>query len=298
MLHRLLVPATAFLAALALDRARAAEEPLVARPLNAAPEVAVATKAAPVATPAPKITWSEVHLDGPCIALTFDDGPHVTNTTRLLDMLAQRHVKATFFVVGENVVQYPDIMKRIVAEGHEIGNHSWSHPNLEKMPDDKVRSQLRRTQDAILQTAGVKTDLLRPPYGAFSQRQRYWANAEFGFKTILWSVDPLDWKKPGLAVVMQRILSQTRPGGIILAHDIHPQTVAAMPATLDALLGRGYKFVTVSELLAMEKKPMPPVMPAVPVAQPPASLDTTPATQKSDVTPLAVAPAIAASSGR
>lgn len=200
-----------------------------------------------------KITFSEVNVDGPYIAMTFDDGPHATNTPKLLDIAAKRHIKLTFFVLGECVEQNPAVLQREVAEGHEIGNHSWSHPNLAKLSEEAVRSQLRRTDDLILKTAGVKPTLMRPPYGELTKRQRIWINHDFNYKVILWDVDPLDWKRPGPSVVASRIIAGTRPGSIILSHDIHPSTIEAMPQVFDALLAKGFKFVTVSELLAMNK---------------------------------------------
>ncbi len=189
--------------------------------------------------------------------MTFDDGPHPQNTPRLLDMLKQRNIKATFFLVGECVAQYPQIVKRIVAEGHEIGNHSWSHPQLSKMTDAAVKDQLQKTHDAIVSACGVVPKLMRPPYGAFTQRQQRWCNGEWGYKIILWDVDPLDWKVRNSEHVESEILKQTVAGSIILSHDIHKTTVDAMPATLDALAAKGYKFVTVPELLAMDKPKEP-----------------------------------------
>jgi peptidoglycan/xylan/chitin deacetylase (PgdA/CDA1 family) len=201
----------------------------------------------------PTITYSRVNVQGKYIAITFDDGPHASNTPRLLDILRARNVKATFFVVGKNVNLYPRIAKQIVQEGHEISNHSYSHPLLTKLGDAQYHDQIKRTHDAIVQATGVTPRLLRPPYGALTQRQREWAFSEYGYPTILWSVDPFDWKRPGSGAITSRILSGTTQGGIILAHDIHAQTVEAMPATLDTLLRRGYKFVTVSQLLAMQQ---------------------------------------------
>lgn len=204
-----------------------------------------------------KFGYSQVHVDGPYIAMTFDDGPSPANTPKLLDLLKKKGLKATFFVIGENAAQYPDIMKRIVAEGHEIADHSWSHPDFSKMSDEAVRSQIEKTQKAILDSTGMKATLLRPPYGSITSRQRQWLHDDFGFKIILWDVDPLDWKYRNSGRVGQEIVKNTVNGSIILAHDIHPTTVAAMPQTFDELLAKGFKFVTVSELLAMEK-PMPP----------------------------------------
>jgi len=228
---------------------------LLVLPTVASEQNTAATPHAPLPTAGvtEKITFTDVNVDGPYIAMTFDDGPHATNTPKLLEMAAKRHIKLTFFVLGECVEQNPTVLQREVAEGHEIGNHSWSHPNLAKLSDEAVRSQLQRTEDIIVKTAGVKPKLMRPPYGELTKRQRIWVNHDFGYKVILWDVDPLDWKRPGPSVVARRIIGGTCPGSIILSHDIHPPTIEAMPQVFDALLARGFKFVTVSELLAMNK---------------------------------------------
>ena len=197
------------------------------------------------------ITFNSVHTDGPYIAMSFDDGPSATLTPKLLDLLAARHIKATFFVIGENVMEHPEIVARAAREGHEIGNHSWSHPNLAKMSQESVRSQLQRTDVAIKNATGERPTLMRPPYGSITDREKHWIHDEFGYRIILWDVDPYDWKRPGPAVVRNRILKETRPGSIVLSHDIHPGTIEAMPSTLDALEGKGFKFVTVSELIGM-----------------------------------------------
>jgi peptidoglycan/xylan/chitin deacetylase (PgdA/CDA1 family) len=197
------------------------------------------------------ITFNSVHTDGPYIAMTFDDGPSATLTPKLLDLLAARHIKATFFVIGENVAEHPEIVERAAREGHEIGNHSWSHPNFGKMSQESVRSQLRRTDDAIKNATGKRPALMRPPYGSITDREKHWIHDEFGYQIILWDVDPYDWRRPGPAVVRNRILKETQPGSIVLSHDIHPGTIEAMPSTFDALEAKGFKFVTVSELIHM-----------------------------------------------
>jgi peptidoglycan-N-acetylglucosamine deacetylase len=222
-----------------------------------------AQESSPSPTPssAKPATYSQARVDQPYIAMTFDDGPSAENTPRLLEMLKQRNIKATFFLIGQNVASNPDLVRRILGDGHEIGNHSWTHPQLSKLSDDRVTAEITQTQDAIKNASGFTPTLLRPPYGAITPRQREWIENRFGLNIILWSVDPLDWKRPGASVITQRILSQTRPGAIILSHDIHKQTVDAMPATLDALIAKGYKFVTVSQLIAMNKpKPTPAEM--------------------------------------
>src|SRR5881275_2727676 len=234
---------------------------LLILPTVASAQNTAATPPAPLSTAGAteKITFTDINVDGPYIAMTFDDGPHGTNTPKLLEMAAKRHIKLTFFVLGECVEQNPTVLQREVAEGHEIGNHSWSHPNLAKLSDADVRSQLQRTEDIIVKTAGIKPKLMRPPYGELTKRQRILVNHEFGYKVILWDVDPLDWKRPGSNVVAQRIITGARPGSIILSHDIHPPTIAAMPQVFDALLAKGFKFVTVSELLSLAQTSPTPV---------------------------------------
>jgi len=201
------------------------------------------------------VTFSRVLVSEKYVAITFDDGPHPQNTPRLLDILRARNVKATFYVIGRSVDLYPQVVRRSVAEGHEIGNHTHTHRLLSKLSDSEVRLELSRCRDAVANAAGVRMRTMRPPYGGLLQRQREFVHAEFGYPTILWAVDPLDWKRPGPSVVTSRILGGTTAGSIILAHDLHAQTVDAMPATLDGLLRRGFQFVTVSQLLAMKTDP-------------------------------------------
>ncbi len=267
-MHRFTFAVFACLSAAACAAPPAAPAP--ATPAPAALTASAKTGSPEASTPAPasaaKITFSQCHVDGPYLAMTFDDGPHVTNTPRLLDMLKQRKIKATFFVVGQCAAEYPDIMKRIVAEGHEVANHSWSHPQLSAMSDEKVRAELQKTHDAIVQATGVTPKLMRPPYGAFTARQRAWANGVWGYKCILWDVDPLDWKFHNAEHVKSEILKGAVAGSIILSHDIHKTTIDAMPETLDGLLAKGFKFLTVSELVAMDH-PIPPKPKATPAAK-------------------------------
>ena len=203
-----------------------------------------------------KYVWSECHVNGPYIAMTFDDGPSAKLTPHLLDILKERNMHVTFFVLGENVKPHPEILKRAIAEGHEIGNHSWDHPQLSKLSDEAVRSQLDRTKEVITAATGKPLIYMRPPYGALTKEQKKWVHEDLGYQIILWDVDPLDWKRPGPSIVEDRILQGTRNGSIILSHDIHPGTVEAMPDTFDKLLAKGFKFVTVSELLALNQ-PVP-----------------------------------------
>jgi peptidoglycan-N-acetylglucosamine deacetylase len=218
----------------------------------AAVPVVVEAKAAP-------ITINRCNVEGPYISITFDDGPHGVQTPRLLKMLRDRGIRATFFLVGQCAAEYPEIVKQIVKEGHEVANHSWNHPSLSKMSTESVREQLDRTHNVISQEAEVAPVLMRPPYGNFTVQQRAWAHATWGYRVIMWDVDSLDWKHRSPAKTESIILANTRPGSIILCHDIHKTTVDAMPETLDKLLAKGFKFVTTSELIKMHREPVAPV---------------------------------------
>src|SRR5205809_6149135 len=254
------------------------------RTLGADPEILSQTPQTSVGKRPTKqnITFNSVHVDGPYIAMTFDDGPSATLTPKLLDLLAARHIKATFFVIGENVAEHPEIVARAAREGHEIGNHSWSHPNFAKMSEDRVHQQLWRTDDAIRSASGKRPTLMRPPYGSITAREKRWIHDELGYDIILWDVDPYDWKRPGPAVVRNRILKETQPGSIVLSHDIHPGTIEAMPSTLDALAAKGFKFVTVSEVIRMAVPQRPS---AAPQPEATASVPATVASPSPSATP-------------
>jgi len=202
-----------------------------------------------------KITWNSGSSAQPYIAITFDDGPHVTNTPRLLDILKSRNVKATFYVLGPRVNAHPEIVRRMVAEGHEIGNHSWTHRVMSKLPDSTVLKEFKDTEQAVIAACGVKPKTQRPPYGAMTTTQRAMLKERLGYPCIMWNVDPEDWKRPGASVVSSRILSSTRNGSIILLHDIHAGSVDAVPAVLDGLIARGHTFTTVSSLLNLASSP-------------------------------------------
>jgi peptidoglycan-N-acetylglucosamine deacetylase len=183
------------------------------------------------------------------VAMTFDDGPHPTLTPQLLDILKARRIRATFYVIGRNVARYPDIVKRMVDEGHEIGNHTWRHPFLTQLGSNSVLRELDRTSEAVYKAVQRIPVTMRPPYGALSRNQRAMIHKERDMPTILWSVDPEDWRRPGAQVVANRIVGGARPGSIILSHDIHGPTIKAMPAALDGIKDHGYKFATVSMIL-------------------------------------------------
>ncbi len=178
-----------------------------------------------------------------CVALTFDDGPSIY-TEGLLDTLKENDVKATFFIIGQSARIQSETVSRIFEEGHEIGNHTWNHPNLTQLSDESIQQQIQQTDDIVTQIIGEPTQHLRPPYGAYNDRVR----AVSGLPIIFWSVDPMDWRDRDAGIVAARII-ESPAGAIILSHDIHKTTVAAVPAIIAALRERGIHFVTVTKLL-------------------------------------------------
>lgn len=207
-----------------------------------------------------KMVYTRCEVPGKVVALTFDDGPHPEFTPRLLNTLRARNIKATFYMVGRNVQAYPHIVRRMAEEGHEVANHSWSHPLLTKLKDESLDSQIKKTHDAIIAACGKVPLSYRPPYGEVRLSQRKMIRDTFGYPAILWDVDPLDWQSPkSTKKVHDRILNSARSGSIILCHDIHETTVNAMPALLDEMTARGFQFATVTQLLQLEAQNPPPV---------------------------------------
>ena len=234
-------------------------------PQTLAPEIAALPRTLPEKR---QTTYTRCEVAEPVVAITFDDGPHPDFTPRLLDTLKERQVHATFFLVGRNAAAYPHLVRRMVEEGHEVANHTWAHPLLTGYGTEGVESQLRRAHDAITKGGGVEPLTYRPPYGGVRLSQRRTIQERFGYPTILWDVDPLDWQPPrSVQKVYDRVLAATKPGSIILLHDIHETTVDAMPATLDALIARGFQMVTVTQLLQLEtRQPTPQPVAAEPIA--------------------------------
>lgn len=184
------------------------------------------------------------------VALTFDDGPHPEHTPRILDALAAAGARATFFCVGEAIGRRPDLARRIVAEGHVLGNHSYTHPVLLLRRASVVREEIRRTHEIIRDVTGESATLFRPPYGLSGLGVPAIAR-EMGYDTILWSVMPRDWKNPRPTELVRLVVRACRGGGVVLLHDGGgpTRTIAeALPNLLTALRGCGYAPVTVPEL--------------------------------------------------
>lgn len=182
-----------------------------------------------------------------CIALTLDDGPS-PQTARILDELAALNAPATFFVVGRQAVRYPKLLRRMVAEGHTIGNHSWSHPWFWKLSPAAMRTELDKTDKAITKITGVTPKYVRPPYGNVNATVRKAAKSR-GLAVIDWSIDPEDWKVRKTASVIKRVTGAARPGAIILSHDLYPSTRKAIGPVITALRAKGYTFVSLDDLL-------------------------------------------------
>lgn len=189
------------------------------------------------------------------IALTFDDGPDKDYTPQILDILKENDVKATFFVVGENVGWNPEILKREYDEGHEIGNHTFTHINVAKRNYFEINKEINETQKAVKKVIGKEPNLFRPPYRAIS-RDMCTIAKDKNMNIILWSnLDPRDWSNPGVNYIVETIMNKVKNGTIILLHDYNnarsstTQTIQALKVVIPKLKEQGYKFVTVSELI-------------------------------------------------
>jgi len=188
---------------------------------------------------------AEVTLsDPPLVALTFDDGPRSSTTGPLLDGLALREVPATFFLVGSRIPGNEDLVRRMAAEGHQIGIHTYDHVELKGLSRRDFDLQVGKTRALIASLAGEGNYWLRPPYGLLDKNAESWC----GGPVILWSVDPEDWKDLDADRVTQRILENVEDGDVILLHDIYPTSVEAALRVVDTLHEKGFLFVTVSEL--------------------------------------------------
>ncbi|MCF3121823.1 polysaccharide deacetylase family protein [Streptomyces arenae] len=187
-----------------------------------------------------------------CVALTFDAGPS-ENTPRLLKILKEKKVPATFFTLGKNHIEkYPELVKQMDAEGHEVASHTWSHKILTKIDAKEARKELERPNEAIEKLIGKKPTLMRPPQGRTNDDVNK-LSKELGLAEILWTVTAKDYTTDDSKLIQKRVIDQTKRDGIILLHDIYKGTVPAVPGVIDELKKRGYVFVTVPQLLAPGK---------------------------------------------
>lgn len=179
------------------------------------------------------------------IALTFDDGPNPQYTVELLDGLKKRGVHATFFVMGKQAEQYPEIIKRMEEEGHLIGNHTYSHLQLKKSNREEFKKELTKTSEIIQEITGEELQYVRPPYGTWDKT----FETELNMFPVLWTIDPLDWCKNDASCIVRNVLSKAGENDIILMHDQYPSSISAALEIVDTLERQGYEFVTVEDLL-------------------------------------------------
>lgn len=193
------------------------------------------------------------------VALTFDDVPDPRFTPQVLDVLKAKKVQATFFVVGTRSSKHPDLVKRIHREGHNIGNHSYSHPDFSKLSFDKVQEQIGRAERAIEGIVGFKPRLVRPPYGEILPRHLEWAKQR-GYTVVNWDVDSSDWRQLSSDQVFRNVTRAVRPGSVVLMHAGGGEgqslsgTVKALPRIIDWLREHHYEPVTLTDLLEIPEK--------------------------------------------
>ena len=205
-------------------------------------------------TPAAEVkVYRSVSTDKKQIALTFDDGPHPKLTPRILKILAQYGISATFFMVGENVFNYPEAARAVIEAGHEVGNHTFTHPHLANLDEHAILDEIGKCEDALEELCEYRPHLLRTPQGALTPSLER-CLLEDDYILVLWSLDTRDWDNKSTACIVQTVLDKVKPGDIILMHDFighNSKTPEALERIIPQLLSQGYEFVTVSELLGL-----------------------------------------------
>ncbi|HSK47655.1 MAG TPA: polysaccharide deacetylase family protein [Coriobacteriia bacterium] len=190
---------------------------------------------------------------GKVVALTFDDGPWPLSTRRILDVLAEEEVRATFFMVGKQAARNPHIAKRVAREGHDIGSHSYGHKAFASMSSKGIRKEIKYGRSAVEQATGHRTNWFRPPYGSMDPKA--WRQVrDLKVHAVLWDVDSRDWTKPSVKKMRRTVMREVRPGSVVLFHDgggDRQQTIKALPSIIESLRKKGYEFVTVDELYQM-----------------------------------------------
>lgn len=196
----------------------------------------------------------EEFLNQKVIALTFDDGPKQGTTDKILDLLTKYNAHATFFVLGSMAEKNPDLLKRMSKEGQEIGNHTYNHKQMTKLTDEEIYTELKQTENLIQKITGKTSELMRPPYGSIDVRVRNVLNDDM--EVMLWNIDTEDWKCRNTDEIVQEVMNNAADGKVILMHDIYQTSVEAVSIILEKLSSQGYKFVSASELLEIQKRRM------------------------------------------
>lgn len=197
------------------------------------------------------IVYRAAITDKKQIALTFDDGPHPGRTPEILDILERYNIKATFFLIGENVEYYPDIVKREIASGHEVGNHTYSHATLNQLTEVEIEEEILKFENALFKLTDYPLYLIRPPCGVLGENLKSTVGKS-NYKIILWSIDTRDWAHTSVDDICNNIISNAKSGDIILMHDYitgTSPTPKVLEKIIPILLEDGFEFVTVSELL-------------------------------------------------
>lgn len=183
--------------------------------------------------------------EAPKIAITFDDGPSSHCTGRLLDGLKERNVRATFFLIGKNAKENPDLVKRIDEEGHLIGNHTYNHVEITRLSDEEAIKELVDTDEVISQITGKHVEYMRPPFGQWQDN----LEKELNVMPVMWSIDPLDWTTKNVDEIVNKVVTQAGENDIILLHDCYDSSVDAALRIVDILKKKGFEFVTADELI-------------------------------------------------
>ena len=198
-----------------------------------------------------KTVYNSNAINSGKIALTFDDGPHPKITPKILDILKKYEIKATFFVIGVNVDNYPNPLLRAASEGHEIGNHTNSHSILKSMNKNKIQEEIDLCENKIFELTSTKTKILRPPCGLYDESLIDIAKI-YDYKIILWNIDTHDWAHLSTSEIVKNVTKNVKGGDIILFHDYlsgESHTIEALEILIPMLLKNGYEFVTISQLL-------------------------------------------------
>ena len=188
---------------------------------------------------------SSMVAEAPKIAITFDDGPSAHCTGRLLDGLKERNVKSTFFLIGKNAKENPELVKRLFEEGHLIGNHTYNHVDIAKVSDDEAKKEILDTDEVIYSITGKHVEYMRPPFGIWQRR----LELDLEVLPVMWSIDPLDWTTENVDEIVNKVVTEAEENDIILLHDCYDSSVDAALRIVDILMEKGFEFVTVDELI-------------------------------------------------
>ena len=197
--------------------------------------------------------YRSIKTDKKQIAITFDDGPHPILTPKILEILAQYHVPATFFMVGQNVLNYPEAARAVIDAGHEVGNHTFTHPHIASLNEQAIFEEIGRCEDALEELCEYRPHILRTPQGALTPSLER-CLLEDDYILVLWSLDTRDWDNKSTDAIVRSVLDGVKSGDIVLMHDYigyNSKTPGALERIIPELLSRGYEFVTVSELLGV-----------------------------------------------